>query len=139
MKKTLLILFLTISTFVNAQDIIGEWETFDKNTGEKNSIVQIYKVGNSYFGKITDIFLNPKNSVCEPCTGDKKDQPIIGLVILENFKKDGDEYNKGTVVDPNTGDSYKCYLKLTSENKLKVRGFIGISLFGRTDYWMRKI
>jgi len=51
--------------------------------------------------------------------------------------KDGDEYNSGTILDPENGETYKCYVELVSESKLKVRGYIGFSLFGRTQYWIR--
>jgi len=53
-------------------------------------------------------------------------------------QKDGDEFNGGTILDPENGKTYKCYLELLSKNKLKVRGFLGFSVFGRTQYWIRK-
>ena len=52
--------------------------------------------------------------------------------------KDGDEYNSGTILDPENGETYKCYLELELDNRLKVRGYIGVSLFGRTQYWSKK-
>ena len=70
--------------------------------------------------------------------GSKKGQKIKGLVIIEDIKKDGDEYNDGTILDPENGKEYKCYLELEEPNKLKVRGYLGFSLLGRTQYWIRK-
>lgn len=58
--------------------------------------------------------------------------------ILENIKKNRDKFDGGTILDPESGVIYKCYLKLLDNNKLKVRGFVGFSIFGRTQYWLRK-
>ena len=59
------------------------------------------------------------------------------MIVIETLMKDGDEYNSGTILDPENGETYKCYVELVSESKLKVRGYIGFSLFGRTQYWIR--
>jgi uncharacterized protein (DUF2147 family) len=91
-----------------------------------------------YFAKIIENFIGENNALCENCKGQKKDKPIIGLVIIENIKKNGDEFNEGIILDPENGETYKCYLKLINNDKLKVRGFLGFSIFGRTQYWSRK-
>jgi uncharacterized protein (DUF2147 family) len=72
---------------------------------------------------------NPENS--------KQNQPIIGLVILKNFRFDDDEWQEGTIYDPESGKTYDCNLTLKDKNTLRVRGYIGISLFGRTEKWTR--
>ena len=139
MKRLLLLIFIACSFTSKAQSIIGEWETYDDKTGEKLSIVEIYKKGEKYFGKIIHLFKDPIDSVCEKCEGINKNQPIIGLVILNNLEADDDEFNNGTVIDPNVGEEYDCYIELINENKLKLRGYIGIPTFGRTQYWQRKL
>lgn len=63
---------------------------------------------------------------------------IIGLTIIENIKKNGNEFDGGNILDPESGKIYSCSLKLLSNNKLKVRGFLEFSMFGRTQYWLRK-
>ena len=76
--------------------------------------------------------------MCSACEGERKDQPITGMVILRDLKKDDDEWTGGTILDPSNGKTYKC--KIAVENggkKLKVRGFVGMSLFGRTQHWVR--
>ena len=70
-------------------------------------------------------------------TGADKDKPIEGLVIMKGLEKDGDEYNGGKILDPKNGKYYKCYITLEEANKLKLRGYIGCSLVGRTEYWYR--
>lgn len=138
MKYYVCVLFLVICSLLNAQSIIGEWETFDDESGEKLSIVEIYKKGDLYYGKINHLFEDPLDSICVKCEGDKKNKPIIGLIIIENLMEDDDEFNGGTILDPDNGKTYKCYLELEDQNKLKLRGYIGFSLIGRTQYWQRK-
>ncbi len=133
---TLLITSLTLVT--NGQSIVGQWETFDDQTNEKKAIIEIYKTNDSYFAKIVESYGSEKNAVCDNCKGVKKGQPIIGLVIIEDLKKDDSEFNGGTILDPENGKTYKCYLELVNDKKLKVRGYLGVSLFGRTQYWIRK-
>ena len=78
-----------------------------------------------------------ENKKCTECKGDLKDKPITGMLILKDLKKDVKEWNGGTILDPNNGKVYKCYIVLENDNKLKVRGFIGFSIIGRTQYWYR--
>ena len=78
-----------------------------------------------------------KDAKCEKCTGSRKNKSVLNLVIITDMKKDGDEFNSGKILDPETGKEYKCNMSLESKNKLKVRGFIGFSLIGRTQYWHR--
>jgi uncharacterized protein (DUF2147 family) len=138
--KVVIIIFLSgFYSISNAQSIIGEWETFDDLTGDKLSVVEIYNINHIYFGKIIHLFEDPLDSVCDQCKDDNYKKPIIGLVIIKNLIKDDDEYNGGTILDPNNGKSYKCYLELIGNNKLKLRGYIGFSILGRTQYWQRKI
>jgi len=138
--KIVIIIFLSgFYSILNAQSIIGEWETFDDLTGDKLSVVEIYNTNGIYFGKIIHLFEDPLDSVCDQCKDDNYKKPIIGLVIIKNLIKDDEEYNEGTILDPNNGKSYKCYLELIGNNKLKLRGYIGFSILGRTQYWQRKI
>jgi len=138
MKNIIFIIAFCFYSMLNAQSIVGEWETYDDETGKKTSVVEIYKEEDTYFGKIVNLYEDPIDSVCEECKGKNKDKPVIGLVIIENLKNDEDEYNSGTILDPKNGKTYKCHLELIEKNKLKLRGYIGFSLFGRTQYWIRK-
>jgi uncharacterized protein (DUF2147 family) len=138
--KHLCIFFILISsiTTMNGQSIVGQWETFDDKTKEKKAVIEVYQTDDLYFAKIVKSYVGEKNAICETCKGTQKNKPIIGLVIIENIKKDGNEFNGGSILDPENGETYKCYLKLMNNNKLKVRGYLGLSIFGRTQYWVRK-
>lgn len=139
MKKNLLTLVvLLVSTVFYSQGIIGKWKTIDDETGEAKSIVEIYERSGKIYGKVTEI-LDPKRakSLCQGCSGDDANKPILGLVILKGLTKDGSEYNGGSILDPKNGKVYRCLIELKDKDKLKVRGYIGFSVFGRTQYWSR--
>lgn len=133
--------FLTVFFTVNytiAQEVYGKWKTIDDITGEAKSIVEIYKKNGKAYGKVVEI-LNPekRNDKCINCTRADKNKPILGMEILKDLKKNGSEYSGGTITDPNTGKIYKALMELENPNKLKVRGYIGFSLMGRSQYWER--
>ena len=135
--KGLSILFaLVVTQFLMAQSVFGKWKTIDDVTGEEKSIVQVYEENGIVYGKIIEIF-NPenRNKTCTECTGKLKNKPLLGMVFLYGLKKDGKECNDGNIVDPKTGKEYDCYIELEDQNTLKVRGYVGISIAGRTQYW----
>lgn len=134
---TLIVLFCSLTT-LSAQSVIGTWKTIDDTTGEARSHVEIYEENGLVYGKIIKL-VNPKepNPICDKCKGADKDQPVVGLVIIKGLEKDDDQYAGGKILDPENGKLYKCYITLEQTDKLKVRGYIGISLIGRTQYWHR--
>jgi uncharacterized protein (DUF2147 family) len=133
------LIFVVIGIFsMQAQSVLGQWKTVDDQNGKAKSIVEIYQENGKLFGKIIEIVDQTKQEkVCQDCEGSNKGKKIKGLVILENLIKKGFNWEDGTILDPNSGKVYKCTLSLVNENKLKVRGYVGISLFGRTQYWQR--
>ncbi|MBS7786710.1 DUF2147 domain-containing protein [Flavobacterium sp. CYK-55] len=140
MKKGLIIAFLFLSALLSAQhhSVLGRWKTIDDQTGKAVSIIEIYEKQNKIYGKVIEIF-NPKVKVprCEQCQGEDKNKPILGLVVIKGLVKDKDEYTHGKILDPKHGKLYKCSISLESRDRLKVRGFIGINLLGRTQIWER--
>ncbi|HZW78078.1 MAG TPA: DUF2147 domain-containing protein [Flavobacteriaceae bacterium] len=140
MKNRILTFLLVafVAMGASAQDVFGKWRTIDDETGEAKSIVEIYQNNGKVYGKVIEI-LNPakKNSKCDKCPGADQGKPIEGLVILKDLKKDGAEYSGGTIMDPNNGKVYKALIALEGANKLKVRGYVGFSLLGRSQYWER--
>jgi uncharacterized protein (DUF2147 family) len=140
MKQLIFVLALFASLNSFAQSCVGKWITIDDETNKKKSIVELYKVDGKLYGKI--IYLFPRegredNPKCKKCTDDRKDQPIIGLQIVRSLKWDGDEWEGGTIVDPENGKIYtvKIWLEDGNANLLNVRGYIG-PLF-RTQKWVR--
>jgi uncharacterized protein (DUF2147 family) len=138
MKKLIYFSFLFICTQINAQSVLGKWKTIDDKTGEAKSVVEIYEAAGKVYGKIVEITDETKrNGKCEKCTGADKDKQVLGLVIIKGLQKDGDEYNGGKIIDPESGKTYKSYIKLSSKDKLEVRGYIGFALIGRSQTWLR--
>ena len=139
MKKVILsITFLLIAITGFSQTVIGKWKTIDDETGKAKSIVEIYEKSGKIYGRILEILEEEnRNRKCDLCTGIEKDKPILGMVIIKGLTKDGDEYSGGKILDPKNGKQYKCYITLDGKDKLKVRGYIGISLLGRTQTWAR--
>ena len=142
--KFLLITILLISGSVFAQSpILGRWKTIDDETGKPKSIVNIFEKDGIVYGKIESIFRSPEedsNPKCDKCSGDKKDQFIIGMQIMEGLKKESEAvWVDGKILDPNNGKTYSCKAEVIDNGqKLKLRGFIGISLIGRTQTWIRE-
>ena len=124
--------------YAQSNSVIGKWKTIDDETGKPKSIVEIYEKSGKIYGKVVDILdAEKKKNLCTSCPGEDKNKPVMGLVIIKGLSKDGDEYNAGKILDPVTGKTYKCFLALDGSDKLKVRGYIGLSLFGRTQTWQR--
>ena len=139
MKKILIsFTFLIITASINAQNIFGKWHSTNENTGEVDSVIEVYKKDGKAFAKVVDIKdAARKDAVCEKCEDENKNRPILGLNILTGLEKDGEEWSGGNILDPRNGKIYKCYIKLIEPNKLKLRGYIGLALFGKTAYWER--
>jgi uncharacterized protein (DUF2147 family) len=121
-----------------AEDIIGIWLT----GGKEPAKIQIYKAGEKFYGKI--IWLrNPTENGKQRVDGnnpvkEKRSNPIIGLVMLKDFRFNGDsEWKGGDIYDPESGKTYSSYMYLKDKNRLKVRGYVGISLLGRTETWVK--
>ena len=123
---------------VKAQSVFGKWQSIDSKTGKDEAIIEIYKENNKVYAKVVDI-LNPedKDKICIYCKGENKDKPILGMIIVNGLKENGDVWGGGKILDPKNGNYYKCYITLVDNSKLKLRGYIGISLFGRTEYWYK--
>lgn len=134
MKKIILVvtvLVFAFSAFAQSSDpIIGKWEN-----SSKEGRVEIYKRGDKYFGKLYWIKDSSKKDIKNP---DKnlKDRKIEGLEILTNFTKKSSVYEGGEIYDPKSGKTYSA--KMTPKgDKLEVRGFVGVSLLGRTEVFTR--
>ena len=139
MKKSILFgLFFMLTSLMYAQSPVGTWKTIDDETKQAKSYVEIFEKDGKLYGKVTKILTKGKEDAkCTDCSGALKNKPILGMQILSGLKKDGKEWNGGKIIDPNSGKEYKAKMSLNGNDKLDVRGFIGISLVGRTQTWQR--
>ena len=120
----------------------GLWRTIDDHSGKEKSLVRIVEVNDEFRGTIEKLFREPgedPNPNCEKCPGDKKNKPVLGMMILTALKKDKDQWSGGEILDPQNGKIYKCKVWLENKGRdLHVRGFIGMALLGRTQVWKRE-
>lgn len=141
MKKIILslIIGLTFTSIAFSQmSPIGVWQAIDDNDGKATSHIEIFELDGKLHGKIIKLLEEEEGLLCEKCKGDKKDQPVVGMEILWQMKKDKEnEWKGGKIMDPENGKEYKCKIKLAEADVLEVRGFIGFSLLGRTQKWIR--
>jgi uncharacterized protein (DUF2147 family) len=121
----------------------GVWRTVDDKTGKERSVVRIEEVNGVYQGRIEQL-LNRQpdddpDGLCRACEGERKDKPVVGMTILWDLKNDGNQYTGGHILDPKNGKTYRAKMKLLDGGrKLEVRGFIGVSLLGRSQTWVRE-
>lgn len=130
--------FATATVFGQSADaILGKWLNKD---GDAH--IQIYKTGNKYSGKLVWL-KNPNNEQGKAKTdthnpdANLRGRAISGLEILKGFNYDDKTWEDGTIYDPKSGKTYSCKMTMSGNDKLNVRGFIGISIMGRTDVWTR--
>lgn len=118
---------------------VGLWQTFGEASGKPKSVVEISLSDGALQGKIIELY-EPEvaNPVCEKCTGDKKNQPIIGLAFLWGLRPDGAHWRGGHILDPENGKVYSASVELKKQGQqLEVRGFVGFSFIGRSQVWQR--
>ena len=145
-SKILGVSLLVFSTITLAASPAGLWKSIDDKTGKPRSLIRVNEANGTYSAVVEKGLRadDTGDALCDKCTDERKSQKIIGMTIAKNLKaKEGDnpnrEYQGGEILDPENGKIYKCKMKLSEDgNKLEVRGFIGVSLFGRSQTWTRE-
>ena len=135
----IVLLLVAMSTSAQVNKILGDWKTVDDKTGEKRSVVTIYKGSDGlYYGKISKMLMYTDMDLkCDQCKGEDYNKPIVGLVIIRGMKAENGELVGGKVLDPESGKFYygKIYLK---DDKLVLRGSLDKRGFlGRNQTWIR--
>lgn len=129
----------TMAQLHKADDIIGTWLN-QEATGK----IELYKEKDKYFGKVVwlkepndKVTGKPRTDIENP-DEKLKSSPLVGMVNMKNFTFDGkEEWSGGTIYDPKNGKTYKCYIQFEGANKLKVRGYVGVSILGRNTFWTK--
>lgn len=142
---SLLILGNAALAYADNSSIVGKWLTIDDETNKPRSILQIWEENGEYKGQIKHIYYRedePRHGLCEKCPGHWHNQPMIGMIILWQLVKNPEnpeQWIKGRILDPKTGDIYHCQMTLKDPGKtLDARGYIGMPLLGRTQKWIRQ-
>lgn len=141
MKTSKWIVLFSTAFFLNitlyAQEVTGTWYN-----EEKDAKIEVYKTDDDeYEGKV--VWLKKPNRNGKPKVDEqnkdkaKRERKIMGLHILSGLKKKGNQYKDGEIYDPKSGKTYSANMKPDGKNKLKIRGYVGVSLIGRTTVWTR--
>lgn len=120
---------------------VGLWNTISDRDGKPTGVVEIRESNGELSGVVRGILADagPEDSICGKCTDERKGQPVIGMEILRHMHRTGDEWSGGEILDPENGKTYRANMHLTDGGKkLVVRGYIGISLLGRSQTWIRR-
>lgn len=133
--RHLSLLLLAFGNMLYAQT--GTWKTIDDNTQEANSHIQIYEQNGKLYGKIVKLLRHKPDRKCDNCPGERKDKPVLNMVIMEDMEHKDGYYQSGRVLDPQKGKWYSCsmWLKDDDPNVLIVRGYLWP--FYRTQNWYR--
>jgi uncharacterized protein (DUF2147 family) len=136
------LLFGALFSAQASESPVGLWRTIDDKTGKEKSLVRIVETNGELRASIEKLFREPHeepNPNCDKCPGDRKNKPVLGMMIMTGLKKAGSEFEGGEILDPANGKIYRVKM-WTAEGgkKLNVRGFIGVSLLGRTQVWIRE-
>jgi len=122
---------------------VGRWVTYSHRTNAPNGIIEIKMDHGTLKGTVVQMLNRPASlppAICRNCSGALKDAPVVGLTILWGLTKNGSaSWDSGSILDPNTGNIYSAKVELQDGGqKLLVRGYLGISLLGRTEVWLRQ-
>ena len=121
----------------------GLWKSVDDNTHKERSLVRISDSGGVYSGRIEKLLdpATPQDKLCDKCSDDRKDKPVLGMEVIRGARKSADtelQWDGGTILDPSSGKSYKLRMTLSDDGRqLQVRGYIGTPVLGRSQVWAR--
>jgi uncharacterized protein (DUF2147 family) len=121
---------------------VGVWKTIDDKTKTERAQIRISEAGGVFSGKIEKLLAADAkpDALCDKCTDDRKDKPMVGLEVIRGVKKaDSDNtWEGGTILDAAEGKVYKVRLQTADGGKkLEVRGYVGMPMLGRTQTWIR--
>lgn len=130
--------------YADMSTVAGDWQTIDHVTHQPSSIIRIWQSQGKYHGKVVKIYEENGHKVtdrCLRCKGSLHNQRILGMKIITNFSAlSADKYVGGMILDPTSGKRYHCVMRLIDDNqRLKVHGYIGVPILGRTDVWVRVV
>ena len=132
---------LMTSSYASEPTVVGVWQQIDPGSGFVGGLISFKEKNGLWEGYIVKMYPkpgDPVDPVCAGCTDDRKDQPVLGIRLIQNAKRDGLSYEGGSILDPRNGSQYSVELTLAPDNEtLTVRGYLGITLLGQSQTWKR--
>ncbi len=132
-----IILYL-FSTMISGQSVIGLWQSTHPKTKSPMATLEVYEKDQEVYVRIIDITDHSLSRFCDRCKGVLKNRDLTEIDVIWNLKKKNDgHYKKGQIIDPSSGNTYKCFIKLETPEILKVRAYSGLPALGKTQFWKR--
>ena len=119
---------------------VGVWRVLDDDNSTPLALVRVYEEYGQFFGRIVKTFDNSREPLrCSACRNGLRDQPLIGMLILRALHREDEHFAGGEILDPETGDTYRCTVHLRDQGKkLRVHGYRAIVWLGETRTWLRE-
>lgn len=118
---------------------VGLWKTIDDETRQPKSLVRIVEQDGTLAGRVERILTDKPDAVCEKCTDERRDRPIVGMTIITGMKRVGEQWEGGRILDPANGKVYGSLMRLLDGGRrLEVRGYVGVPMLGRSQTWLRE-
>ena len=139
MSKLVISIFCFFFTYsiVSAQSPVGIWKNVDDEDGREKSHIEVYEKSGKLYGKVIKLLPAATITKCDAFSGDKKVKSLVVMDILWDLVKSGKVWDDGEILDPKNGKVYSAKVELDGKDKLKVRGYMGVSILGRTQTWYR--
>ena len=134
-RTFIVLLVLVISAPLMSQSVVGIWKN-EKNK-EVQSHIEVYEKGGHLYAKVIKLFPHTKVTHCHNCKDELAGANLLDVLIFYDLGKKGKKWANGKILDPESGKVYGCNVELKSSNRLKIRGYVGKPLFGKTFYWDR--
>jgi len=129
---------ITLTTpYSTVAQLVRRWTAMGDMDYKPKAIIEIFEADGKLHGRVEEVLPDAATTICAKCDGDLKGKPITGMVILKDLVITENGAKDGKILDPASGNTYSCYIELESQDKLKLRGYLGFSLLGRTQYWFR--
>jgi uncharacterized protein (DUF2147 family) len=135
---TVALVALALPAHADGERESGVWQVIGDKDGKPDGRIRTFIEGGELVGVVDALRPDvPLDAKCTRCSGALKDRPILGMRIMWGFYKRGDTWTDGRILEPQSGSTYRCRIKLVAPDRLEVHGYIGIPLLGRTQKWAR--
>lgn len=135
MRYSFIFIITLITNFMFSQSIVGVWQNYEDDIVQSH--IEIFESQGRYHARVIKLFPHSKVKHCKKCGGDWKNKELTEILIIKDLVENGEYWSNGKILDPKKGKFYSCQVNLDDHNTLKVRGFVGKPLFGKSFYWHR--